>query len=112
MHPLFLLPFTTGLIFVLAGYLMRRFPPKGINALYGYRTPASMKSPERWTYAQRRAAVELKRAGVALGLLSVIGMLVRPSEPVGVAIGVGMLALMAGMLIVRVERALRRRFGR
>lgn len=34
-------------------YLFYRFPPKEINALYGYRTKQSSKSQRHWDFAQR-----------------------------------------------------------
>jgi len=46
-NPLFLIPSTSGLIFILAGFIMLKFPPKKINSLYGYRTSSSMKNQER-----------------------------------------------------------------
>ena len=45
-----------GLIFLIAGYIQHRFPPKKINHLYGYRTSASMKSQESWDFAQEYSA--------------------------------------------------------
>jgi hypothetical protein len=49
-NPLFLIPSTSGLIFMLAGFIMLKFPPKKINSLYGYRTSSSMKNQERVDY--------------------------------------------------------------
>ena len=47
------MPFLTGLIFFFAAIIMYYYPPKEINSLYGYRTSSSMKSEERWDFAQR-----------------------------------------------------------
>lgn len=41
-----------GLLTVLL-LLFYKFPPKEINALYGYRTKRSFKSQTHWDYAQR-----------------------------------------------------------
>ncbi len=41
-----------GPILFIAGLLLVKFPPKKINALYGYRTSRSMKSQELWDIAQ------------------------------------------------------------
>ena len=62
-----------GLIFLLAGYIQHRFPPKKINHLYGYRTSTSMKSQESWDFAQQYSAKKMMQMGTyitALGLLS------------------------------------------
>jgi uncharacterized membrane protein len=37
-----------GVLMVAIGYLYKRFPPKTINNLYGYRTPRSMRTQAAW----------------------------------------------------------------
>ncbi|MDA0356796.1 MAG: SdpI family protein, partial [Bacteroidetes bacterium] len=56
-NPLFLIPSTSGLIFMLAGFIMLKLPPKKINSLYGYRTRSSMKNQERWDFSQKYSAI-------------------------------------------------------
>ena len=56
MNPLFLILTLSGGIFLLAGYIQFRFPPKKINHLYGYRTSTSMRSQECWDFAQTFSA--------------------------------------------------------
>ena len=55
-NPLVLILCISGLIFLLAGFIQQRFPPKKINHLYGYRTSNSMKSQESWDFAQEYSA--------------------------------------------------------
>lgn len=43
-NPLFLIPITSGPLFMIAGLVLLKFPPKKINSLYGYRTNSSMKN--------------------------------------------------------------------
>lgn len=50
--PLFIIPILTGPIVVIIMLLAKKFPPKKINSLYGYRTRKSMASQEAWDYAQ------------------------------------------------------------
>ncbi|MBX2965183.1 MAG: SdpI family protein [Cyclobacteriaceae bacterium] len=40
-----------GPLILVVAFLFKRFPPKKINHLYGYRTPRSMKSQEAWDLA-------------------------------------------------------------
>jgi hypothetical protein len=63
-NPLFIIPFLTGIIFSAAGSITLRFPPKKINSLYGYRS--SMKSIERWNFAQEYFSKEIIKLGVIL----------------------------------------------
>lgn len=52
MSTLFLHLFFGPLLLILS-YLFKRFPPKKINHLYGYRTPRSMQSQEAWNCANQ-----------------------------------------------------------
>jgi uncharacterized membrane protein len=100
----------TGLIFVLAGYLLVKFPPKKINALYGYRTRSSMKSQERWDFSQAYAGREMIGSGVILFLLGFAGPFLPFSAPVAAGTSLFIVILFAVIPILRVESALKRRF--
>lgn len=71
----FVLVFIVGAIFYLCGVLMLRYPPKKINYFYGYRTPSSMRTQERWEYAQHYSANLMKRLGSFLTRLSALGLI-------------------------------------
>jgi len=47
---------STSIVSFIAFAVMRLFPPKQINGVYGYKTPQSMKNPDNWTFAQRYSA--------------------------------------------------------
>lgn len=108
-QPLFIVQSTIGPFLALIGFITYRSPPKRINHFYGYRTPRSMKSQERWDLAQTFSAKELMKLGGAVTLLSSI-LFAYPNETV-----LGSLAGVTGLgvilLIVRVERTLKKRFG-
>src|SRR5690554_7927889 len=89
-NPLFLIPVMTGLIFVIAGFVMLKFPPKEINGLYGYRTKSSMKNQERWDFAQNYSAKEMMKLGFVLVLTGIFGLLFEPQEMLGMVIGLGL----------------------
>lgn len=65
-------PQLIGIIFMLAGCIQKRFPPKKINALYGYRMPSSMKNQETWDEANHYAARYMARTGGVLLLLGTV----------------------------------------
>ncbi|WP_290698460.1 SdpI family protein [Lacinutrix sp.] len=60
-----------GIIFTIIGIITYKFPPKNINALYGYRTKASMKNQETWDFAQVYSAKKMITIGLIMLLLSV-----------------------------------------
>lgn len=109
MSQLYILPLITGSIFILAGIIMQKFPPKKINSIYGYRTPSSMKSQERWDFAQRFSAKEMIKTGVFLSLSSTIGLYYQPSEYLETIIGLGLMFLFLAIMFFRVEMEIKRR---
>jgi len=111
-NQLFLIPILIGPIFVIAGIIMIKFPPKKINSLYGYRTFSSMKSQERWDFSQKYSARELIKFGFFLTLSSLIGLVFDLSENIGVIIGLGFLLIAVIFLLIRIENAIKIRFGK
>ncbi len=109
-NPLFLIPFITGLVFIITGIILFRFPPKKINGFYGYRTFSSMKSQERWDFAQLYAAKELIKSGIILTILSLIGWIYNPNENTGFFLGMGILIALIVFLLYRVESAIKNKF--
>ncbi|MCC8410574.1 SdpI family protein [Mucilaginibacter sp. UR6-1] len=59
-------PQLIGVIFIITGFIQKRFPPRKINAFYGYRMPSAMKSQQTWDEANRYAARYMMRSGVML----------------------------------------------
>ena len=112
-NPLFLIPSTSGLIFMLAGFIMLKFPPKKINSLYGYRTSSSMKNRERWDFSQKYSAIEMIKLAAILTLSSVIGLIYNPDGELGrfLGLGLGLMILMVVVLLIRVEKAIKNKFG-
>ena len=110
-NPLFLIPSISGLIFMLAGFIMLKFPPKKINSLYGYRTSSSMKNQERWDFSQKYSAIEMIKLAAILTLSSVIGLIYNPDGELGRFLGLGLMILMVVVLLIRVEKAIKNKFG-
>lgn len=114
LNPAVLGLFGSGIIFIATGLIMKKFPPKKINSLYGYRTPSSMKSQERWDFAQIYGAKELMKTGVVLCLFSLVVVIIHRFFPLGESLSTGILifALLLAIifLLLHVESALKKRF--
>lgn len=110
-NPLFLVPSSSGLIFMFAGFVMLKFPPKKINGFYGYRTSSSMKNQERWDFSQKYASNEMIKLGALLTLSSIIGLIYKPDGKIGMFIGLGLMILMVVILLIRVEKAIKDKFA-
>lgn len=111
-------PQLIGFIFIIAGYIQKRFPPKKINLLYGYRMPSAMKNQETWDEANQYAARYMMRSGMVLfisGLLiTAILSVIKIDRDTHTFIG-GMLLIPSAiascvMLIVSTEKHLSRKF--
>lgn len=109
-HALFLLVFSFGLITLIAGRILIKFPPKSINMLYGYRTASSMKSQEAWDFAQVYSARLMTRLAVYLILGSFLFLLFDVSEIQAMIIGLPLVVIVAFSLIFFTERAIKKRF--
>jgi uncharacterized membrane protein len=110
-NPLFIIPIITGPIFIIVGLVLLRFPPKNRNIFYGYRTISSMKSPERWEFAQIKSGKEAIRLGILLTLSSLIGFVYNPSEIISVFVGLGLMLMTIIIMLFRIEKAITRKFN-
>jgi uncharacterized membrane protein len=107
---LFTIPLSAGIIFATAGILLRALPPKKINRFYGYRTSSSMKSQERWAFAQGIASKELILWGSLLALSSTLSFLYTPTDSIAVICGLGLMIGSLVLVVLNVEKAISRKF--
>tara|TARA_B100001093_G_scaffold165709_1_gene158269 strand:- start:3063 stop:3395 length:333 start_codon:yes stop_codon:yes gene_type:complete len=88
----------SGIIFRLAAFLHKRFPPKQINFFYGYRTRSSMKNIESWNFAQSLTSRKMKNMSfclIGLGLImSFVKLEMLLSLWIGTTIVISMVVLM------------------
>lgn len=110
LRPLFLIPASVGIIFIIAGYISRVFPPKKINLLYGYRTLNSMKSKERWDFAQSYSSQLMIQSGVLIFLLCFASLFLRFSEVIEVVIALGWVITLTIYIFIKTEKALKVQF--
>lgn len=106
-NPLFLIPMLTGIVFVIAGYILLRNPPKEINNLYGYRTKRSMANQKVWDFAQIYSAKEMMKWGGILSFSGVLGFFVVPEPLIGTAIAMAFLFAVTYLLYVNTENAMK-----
>ncbi|MDQ1265563.1 MAG: hypothetical protein QG635_714 [Bacteroidota bacterium] len=75
LNPILSTSVLSGLVFIGAGLLMLKKPPKKINDFYGYRTRRSKLSQEAWDFSQAYSGNLMKNSGLALiafGFLSLL----------------------------------------
>jgi polyferredoxin len=106
----FSLLFLIGSIFTIVGMITYIFPPKKINSLYGYRTNSSMKTQERWDFAQAYSTKLMILLGVTLAVLSCLGLFVSISETVDYLSGMGLLIAGIVLLFYKTEKAIKTKF--
>ena len=101
----------TGIVLFLSGLILYRKPPARINWFYGYRTSASMRSQERWNFAQAEGARAIMQAGGILTLLAIPCLFWWPVPTYGLFLAI--LALVAAVVFVfwKVQGRLRKKFG-
>lgn len=74
------LPLLTAIAVLISGFALFLFPPKKINAFYGYKTPSSMMSQKNWDFSQKYAGKMLIIAGLFLTQVSCVILLLTPEE--------------------------------
>ena len=109
---LLLIPLFTGPIFIITGFILYKFPPKKINALYGYRTANSMKDQLHWDFAQQFSAKEMMIGGFLLSLTSFFGLFLEFPEFIEVIVGFVLMFLFITILFTRTEKALKTHFSK
>lgn len=97
-----------GIVFILAGLIMYAFPPKKINGLYGYRTQTSMQSQQKWDFAQTYSAKIMMLTGLIFTLIAPSKGFFKTNESVDLAIGMFCMIVGSILMIVVVEKALRK----
>lgn len=99
-----------GICLLAGAAIMYIFPPKKINWFYGYRTVASMKSQERWEFAQRYSTIQMAKASVFMIVISFTGFLF-PEAVVARLIGSFVITIAAVCyMFMTTERELKKRF--
>lgn len=100
----------TGMIFILTAVFMKRHPPKDMNAIYGYRTPRSMKNMELWKEGNRYSTELMLKQGYVIiigGSLTGIGLGAWYPTVAIFAIMV-FVTVLAILMIIKVESKLRK----
>jgi|GEM_PF-276352 len=109
-NPLVLILCISGLIFLLAGFIQQRFPPKKINHLYGYRTSNSMKSQESWDFAQEYSAKKMMKMGTYITALGLLAWSIDFQFSWSVWIALVIVTISPLLMLLQVETELKKRF--
>ena len=99
-----------GVLFLAAGLAVYFNPPKKINGLYGYRTEKSMKSQDRWDFAQIYAAKKMILSGAILCIAGLPAAFVSMSENLQTVVGLSLLISSCIYLFVSTEKAITQKF--
>lgn len=106
-----LLPLATGVLFYFTGYYMEKKPPKDSSAIYGYKTPASMKSKKHWVFAQTFAATKIKSAAVLMMLCAIPMYFFDQGDTTNIIVSVVLVLLITFIPIFQTESAIAEKFG-
>ena len=111
LHPLVLILLASGILFLVSGALLKKWPPKNINILCGYRTARSLRNKESWDFAQKIAATESCKCGFFLVMASMTGLFWHPAFFISAQVALGIILLVSVLFFIRVESALKHKFG-
>jgi uncharacterized membrane protein len=110
-NPLFLISTSTGIVFIITSFVISKYPPKKINMIYGYRTKSSMKSKERWDFAQNYSADLLYKYGMLLTLIGLFSYFTSFPTITATIISLVIMSILLFILVYKTEKAIKERFG-
>ena len=110
MYPLAGILLLTGGCFSLAGYITKRFPPKKINHLYGYRTKTSMRNQEVWDFAQLYSASEMIKLGIIMLILAGFAWFAEVQFKGDIFVAIGLTVIFPLVMLFQIETELKKRF--
>ena len=91
---MFLLNTIPAIAILIVGLLWKRFPPKNINYLYGYRTRRSMKNQQTWDYANKIGPNMIIKTGIFLFFIAVFSFWYFETET---AVIISVIAMVVGL---------------
>lgn len=107
-NPLFFFAVIIGPIFIIAGIILYKFPPKKINYLYGYRTKNSRKNENNWNYSQKYSAKIMLTLSIVYSLTLLLLANYKVNETLGLIIGLSLMFLMCFGIFYFTERKLKK----
>jgi uncharacterized membrane protein len=99
-----------GLIYIISGQLVLRYPSKKINDFYGYRTARSKRSQEHWDFAQKESSKYIIQSGYYC-LLTCVPFILFETGKAAVWIAIILATLYPFISIIQTEKALKKKFG-
>lgn len=105
------MPLFAGILFFVLGLIMKFFPPKKINILYGYKTNSSKKSQESWDFAQQFSAVKMIQSGVFLIVMGCVENIVNLTDSQQTLFGFLFFGLGIFFIIFTTEKAIKNKFS-
>lgn len=99
-----------GLIYIITGQVVLRYPPKKINDFYGYRTSRSKKSQAHWDYAQKESSKYIIQSGYYCLLTCALFILFETGKA-GIWIAIILTTLCPFISVIQTEKALKKKFS-
>ncbi|NMM47537.1 SdpI family protein [Marinigracilibium pacificum] len=107
---LFIVLSLTGLSMIIAGLIMKKWPPKTPNWAYGYRSKSVMNSQEKWDFAQKYSSKELLGWGFSMIVLGLIGSILSINENLEIFISLSIIFASFIISYFKTERAIKQNF--
>ncbi|WP_316634939.1 SdpI family protein [uncultured Flavobacterium sp.] len=104
-----LILFTLGIVFIFVGLAEYIFPPKNRNQK-GYRTKNSLRSQERWDFAQKYSAKMIMISAICLIIISFVGLYFAFTDTGGFIISLTVIVFFIFFIRQKTEKAIKNKF--
>ncbi|MEM8901969.1 MAG: SdpI family protein [Bacteroidota bacterium] len=101
-----------GIVYAISGFLMQEYPAKKRNYLWGYATCSSMKSQDRWDFAQQYSPKLFINYGLGLLALGLIENYFSGWLSTDRILKISATALLILLPIIQTELELKKRFSK
>lgn len=95
--------------FFITQFLVKKFPPKGINPIYGYRTQLAKKDQDSWDFAQQHSNKMMRIVAFVFLGISALFYYFKLSFYNDLYIMITVFVLILGVMVYLTERALKAR---
>ena len=107
-YPLTIIGGICGIVFIILGIWLSKFPPKEINNWFGYRTTQSRKSSKHWQVAQIYAGKLTLVIGCVYIFIGLIPLFFQLTYEIQQLIAISSIAIGVLSLILFTERKLKK----
>ena len=111
MNFLILICLGSGITFLMMGWIQKRYSPKCVNSLYGYKTSNTFEPQESWGFAHKYSADKIISSGLVVFFISIIFYFIELEFVISLLVGTSITLISVIWVMVSTEKAIKENSG-